>query len=292
MREMPVYRSMKICSRRDAETQSEYLGLGFLSAAPRLCASYSWSGTARSKDGRSWILSASIVTSTGIRCVLTRVSPLARRSLLAALFIALIATAIVRGENPTTQPAQSDLDFLLSKSSGLATQPTTTPTTEPSSPIQSGATADSRQGMIVLSSGDKLHGEIAHTQRKPIRIWVEADKEYKDVQFASIRAIDVRVVWERLEKEWNFKESGSDVKVYSGKTYPAREMQYQITLDNGKTITGGVSEPLYLLAPDGSVTYVLHKRDKGELGQSLDELVYVKHVEFGDEPPTTQPRKD
>jgi len=206
--------------------------------------------------------------------------------------IVCVVAAIVRAENATTQPAQSDLDFLLSKSPVIATQPTTAPATEPASPLHSGATADARLGTIVLSDGNKLHGKIAHTQRKPIRIWVEADKEYKDLQFAAIRMIDAKVVWERIEKEWNFKESGSDVKVYSGKTYPAREMQYEITLNNGKTITGGVSEPLYLLTPDGSVTYVLHKRDKGELGQSLDELVYVKHVEFGEETSATQPRKD
>jgi hypothetical protein len=208
------------------------------------------------------------------------------------LMIVCVVATIAHGENPTTQPTQSDLEFLLSKSPVVATQPTTVPTTEPSFPLRSGVTADARQGTILLSSGGNLHGKIAHTQRKPVRIWVEADKEYQDVQFASIRTIDAKVVWERLEKEWNFKESGSDVKAYSGKTYPAREMQYEITLDNGKTITGAVSEPLYLLTPDGSVTYILHKRDKGELGQSLDDLVFVKHVDFGEETSTTQPRKD
>ena len=136
--------------------------------------------------------------------------------------------------------------------------------------------------MMVLSNGEKIHGLIAHTARKPVRIWVEEEKEYKDVPFALVQSIDAKVVWERQEKEWHFKESGSDIKEYSGKEYPAREMQYQVTLKSGKTITGGVVEPLYLIMPDGNVTYVLHKRDKGELGQSLDELVYVKHVEFDD----------
>ncbi len=122
-----------------------------------------------------------------------------------------------------------------------------------------------------------------------MRVWVEAQKEYKDLPFASIQSIDAQVVWEREEQEWHFKESGSDIKEYSGKTYPARETQYQITLNSGKTITGGVAEPLYLMTPDGHETYALHKRDKGELGQSLDELVYVKHVEFENSGATTKP---
>jgi hypothetical protein len=216
----------------------------------------------------------------GVGCVQLR--------LLAVLLMAMTATAVTRGDGPSTQPTQSDLDFLLSKSSGLSTQPADAPTTQPSSPLQSISTTDARQGTIVLSNGGKITGKIAHTQRKPLRVWIEADKEYKDVPFASIQTIDVTVVWEKLEAEWNFKESGSDIKVYSGKSYPARETQYQIILKNGKTITGGVVVPLYVETPDGSVTYVLHKRDKGDIGQSLDQLVYVKHVEFEDDPTTMQ----
>jgi hypothetical protein len=205
-----------------------------------------------------------------------------------ALSLLLLTAVTTRSEVPSTQPAQSDLDFLLSKSSDIATQPAASPATNPSSPLQLAVADGARQGTMILSSGEKITGGFAHTLRKPLRIWVEADKEFKDVPFASVQSIDAKVMWERLEAEWNFKESGSDVKVYSGKSYPAREMQYQITLKNGKTITGGVVEPLYLITPEGSVTYALHKRDKGELGQSLDQLVYVKHAEFEDAP-TTQP---
>jgi predicted secreted acid phosphatase len=143
--------------------------------------------------------------------------------------------------------------------------------------------------MMLLSNGEKIYGMMSHTQRKPVRIWVEEQKQYKDIPFALIRSIDAQVIWERQEKEWHFKESGSDIKEYSGKEYPARDTQYQITLKNRKVITGAVDEPIYLATKDGNVTFILHKRDKGELGQTLDELVYVKHVEFDDAVPATQP---
>jgi len=210
-----------------------------------------------------------------------------------ALLAATTAAAATQADNSTTQPAQSDLDFLLSQSRGApATQPgnqADAPASQPASPFDSTRPEGARQGMMLLSNGEKIHGLLAHTARKPMRIWVEEQKAYRDVPFALVQSIDAQVVWERQEKEWHFKESGSDIKEYSGKTYPARDTEYQITLKNGKTITGAVVEPLYLVMRDGSVTYALHKRDKGDLGQSLDELVYVKHVEFDDAPATTQP---
>jgi hypothetical protein len=198
------------------------------------------------------------------------------------------------GAGPATQPGQSDLDFLLSQSKAAATQPAdgdVGPTTHPVSPFNSDLTDGAREGTILLSDGKKIHGLIAHTQRKPVRIWIAEASEYKDVPFASIRSIQAKVVWERDEKEWHFKESGSDVKEYSGKTYPARATEYVVTLDDGTTVSGGVVEPLYLLSGDGPVTFALHKRDKGETGQTLDQLVYVKQVDFAGGSPATQPAK-
>jgi hypothetical protein len=280
---MPVRGPMEIISRRGAEAQSEDLYLDLHSAPLRLWAR----------------LLCGLTRTARLSCKLPACSVPSRlearitgdRYWISAAIVALLGFSVIaaRADTPATQPSQSDLDFLLSKSSDVATQPTDVPTTEPSSPLQSAVNADARQGTILLSNGEKITGKIAHTQRKPFRIWVEADKEFKDVPFASIQSIDAIVIWEKLEAEWNFKESGSDIKVYSGKTYPARETQYQFTLKKGKTLTGGVVEPLYVATPDGSVTYALHKRDKGDLGQTLDQLTYVKHVEFTDDPPATQP---
>jgi hypothetical protein len=206
----------------------------------------------------------------------------------AALTIWLLAAG------PATQPSQSDLDFLLSQPNAAATQPAggdAGATTRPASPFDSQATDGAREGTMLMSNGEKIHGLIAHTQRKPVRIWVAEEGEYKDVAFASIRSIQAKVVWERDEKEWHFKESGSDVKEYSGKTYPARATEYVVTLDDGTAIAGGVVEPLYLLTSDGPVTFALHKRDKGEVGQTLDQLVYVKQVDFAEGSAATQPAK-
>ena len=155
-----------------------------------------------------------------------------------------------------------------------ATQPTTTPLA-----LRGGENDDAREGTIELSDGKTIRGRIATTAEKPVRVWVEAEKQYEDIPFSMIKTIEASVVWERDEREWRFKASGSDVKEYSGKTYPARETSYKITLSDGQTFEGGVVAPLYVTDADGATkTYVLHKRDKGEVGQTLGQLVYVKRV--------------
>lgn len=113
-----------------------------------------------------------------------------------------------------------------------------------------------------------------------MRIWDDEKKEYRDVPFKLIRSMEAKVLWERDEREWKFKASGSDIKEYSGKTYPARETQYIVTLVNGQTITGGIAAPIYLDTPNGQKVFVLHKRDKGEVGQALKDLVYVQKIEL------------
>jgi hypothetical protein len=165
--------------------------------------------------------------------------------------------------------------------SQATTKPTTTrPTTAPSSPLIERGSNSSRAATITLSDGTKLTGPLTTTPGKPLRVYIEETKEYFDVAIEDIASMKAEVVWERDEKEWQFKLSGSDEKIYSGKTYPARETRYTIKTLDGKEIAGSIAAPLYLKQADESKTLVLHKRDKGEVGQALKQLVYVKQVQF------------
>jgi hypothetical protein len=198
----------------------------------------------------------------------------------------LLSMSISQAAKPTTQPARdSSMDSILGFSkSAPATQPAAM--TEPAAvaaPLKNQDDADeSLPGEITLSNGKKIKGKIATTPEKPIRIWVEAEKDYQDIPLSMIATAEAELVWERDEKEWNFKESGSDIKVYSGRTYPARETKYKLTLTDGTIIEGGIVAPLYVTTEDGKIsTYVLYKRDKGEIGQTLADRPYVKKVALG-----------
>jgi hypothetical protein len=182
---------------------------------------------------------------------------------------------------PTTDPSMDSILGLSQKApttqADVATQPAAAPTLKSENGPDLG-----RAGVIELSDGTKIKGHITSTPEKPIRVWVESEKQYEDVPIDQVDSVEVKVLWERDEKEWNFKESGSDIKVYSGRTYPARQVQYKFSLTDGTTVEGDVVAPLIVSTADGkSKTYVLYKRDKGDIGQTLKDRPYVKTVTFG-----------
>lgn len=182
-----------------------------------------------------------------------------------------------------TRPADPTMDWLLDQTAP-ATQPSTQPasTTQPTSPFADRKAAGQRAGAILLSDGTEIAGTVSSTPGKPIRVWDDQEKRYLDLPVESIANVEAKILWERDEPEWRFKESGHDEKVYTGKTYPARELQYTFTLLNGQVITGGAVAPVYVDTGRATKQYVLHKRDKGEVGKTLAELVYVKRITFKD----------
>ena len=189
----------------------------------------------------------------------------------------------------TTQPATQStssqdpfMDWLLSR--GPVTQPVAAATapagTQPSNPFLAELSKEGQNGIITLSDGRRISGFITTTAEQPIRVWDEAAKQYHDLPLMTILTIKAKVIAEGQEQEWNFEKGGSDVKIYTGKSYPTRETQYEVTLTNGQTVTGGIAAPLYIKTAKGSELFILHKTDKGTVGQSLDDLVYVKSVEL------------
>ena len=199
--------------------------------------------------------------------------------------VLVIFLAFAAATQPATSPSDSEMDWILSNT-GPTTAPS--PTTEPipttlPSVLTGGPTAtDARPGTILLSDGTTIQGKLSTTLDQALRLWSDEDKQYHDIPFSLVQSIEVQVVWERMEDEWKFKESGSDIKEYSGKQYPARETAYTITTTDGDKITGGVVAPLYVDTPTGRRLFVLHKRDKGDVGQSLKDLVYVQSVKFAE----------
>jgi hypothetical protein len=188
----------------------------------------------------------------------------------------IVAAAAIE---PATKPSDPAADWMLAQAT---TKPATTrATTAPSLPLIERDSKSPRVATITFSDGAKLTGPLGTTPGKPLRVYVDETKEYIDVPIDEVASLKAEVVWERDEKEWQFKLSGSDEKVYSGKTYPARETKYTIKSVDGKEVSGSIAAPLYLKQGEESKTLVLHKRDKGEVGQILKQLIYVKEVQFG-----------
>ncbi len=187
---------------------------------------------------------------------------------------------------PATVPAPADpsMDWLMQQAKpASAPQPVTRPSQTQVNPLTAKSQSDGyRQATMTLSDGRQITGRFATTSGQPVRVYDPEKKDYRDVPYVLIRSLEAKVLWERMQEEWHFKDSGSDIREFNGKSYPVHELHYILTLSNGQTVTGVVVTPLYLEHPDGDKLFALHKRDKGQIGQTLKDLVYVKKVEFAD----------
>jgi len=156
---------------------------------------------------------------------------------------------------------------------------------------------DAVPGYVETSDGKVYPGLIYMTRDKRLKLYDDQLQRQREIPLRVVKQIDCQVKKEWMEKEWRFKELALDEKMYTGREYPAREYLHTITLQDGRQITGPLAEIIYVKPympkPEpGSKTYqpeaepmrfILYKRHKGEIGQSLKSLVYVKSIKLGEE---------
>jgi hypothetical protein len=155
----------------------------------------------------------------------------------------------------------------------------------PPSPFERGdvlARRDAVPGFIELSSGRKVPGKICTTRGRRLKVFNLDRQAYEFVPVPALERIEAVVEWERIEREWRFKEAGNPEKVYSGREYPARKIAWRLTLRNGHVITGHIlGQPLYVAREGEPERWILHDRQKGDVGTTLEALLYIRRVEFG-----------
>lgn len=143
---------------------------------------------------------------------------------------------------------------------------------------------DAVAGCIELSDGTKRPGRIYTTRAKRLKIYNLKRKIYEFVAVPACKRIEGVVEWERLDREWRFKEAGNTEKVYTGRAYPLRMHSWRLTLRNDHEILGHIlGQPLYVVHDGKAERFILHKRDKGPKGAKLEDLVYVRRVVLGQE---------
>ena len=144
---------------------------------------------------------------------------------------------------------------------------------------------DAVPGYIETSDGKIFPGRIYLTRDARFRIYDEQLKRHRDVPLRVVKKIEATVQKEWMEKEWRFREAADWTKVYTGRSYPSRIYVHTIELKDGRKLTGPLSALVYLQPGEGgrSKKFILHKRQKGEVGKSLDELIYVKRIVLGED---------
>jgi hypothetical protein len=155
---------------------------------------------------------------------------------------------------------------------------------------------DAVSGYIELSDGSIHPGLVYLTRNKRLKLADEQSQRQREVPLSAVKQIDCTIKKQWLEKEWKFKELAKDEKMYTGRLYPVREYEHTITLNDGRTIGGGLSEIVYVEPIDNNTAkpgasrpeikaeqFILNKRNKGEIGEDLHSLVYVKSIKLGKE---------
>lgn len=140
----------------------------------------------------------------------------------------------------------------------------------------------------MFSDGKRRTGLLWLTPGKRLTIFDRAQQTYREFTLQELVAIRVDPEQEVVERVWRWKENASNEKVFTGETYPWRLCVTTLTVRDAEgkqaTVTGDLSAALYLEEKPGEkpVRVLLYRRQKGETGQALSDLVYVTAVNFED----------
>jgi hypothetical protein len=142
---------------------------------------------------------------------------------------------------------------------------------------------DALPGYLELSDGSIRPGQIFLTREKRLIIADEQSQRQREIPLSAVKQIDSSIKKEWMEKEWKFKELTKDEKMFTGRSYPAREYVHTIRLNDGRKITGDLSAIVYVQSKSDAKAeqFILHKRDKGKIGDDLQSLIYVKSIKLG-----------
>jgi len=189
------------------------------------------------------------------------------------------------GADKPAQPA-STLDFWLGQAKPATSQPAGKDANAPAAVNPFGGSAlpfrrpDALPGVIELSNGKQLPGGLYTTIEKPWIVWSEKTKSWRRIDFVVLLSLEAVVEEERMELRWRWKGMGEPEKVYTGQKYPFRRLHWKFKLIDGSVIEGSTKGQPVWVELNGKVAgpFVLHERMKGEDGQTMDQLVYIRKI--------------
>lgn len=149
-----------------------------------------------------------------------------------------------------------------------------------------------RPGRVVFSDGTSAQGRLVFTVGRSLHLVDPATGKGRDVDPADLAAVLARVEDEALERPYTFKTPGKDEKSFGEGRYPLRNLLVTLVLRSGERAEGHLRTTVVRVVgperggaedPDERKV-VLRRQWKGEVGQTLDDLVYAREVRFLDVP--------
>ena len=135
-------------------------------------------------------------------------------------------------------------------------------------------------GAVELSTGERITGEIC-LAADSLYIYNEAQKKQYMISSSEMKTLETVIEKQSMEEKWFFREDGRDVKVYTGEMYPVRYYRTRITFHDGKALEGHIiTKTLYVKTEGGTHRFLLRRKDEGQVGETLEDLPYVRAVLF------------
>ena len=133
---------------------------------------------------------------------------------------------------------------------------------------------------VTFSNGDKTEGEFSLTPGKKLELFDVDKKKRFMIAPEEIVRLAATVEEEKMEQGWMFREEGLKDKIKLPFFYPLRQLLTEITLDSGVTLRGHVNSLFYLEKDGDAKRHLIYTNQKGEKGQALADLLYVKEIAF------------
>jgi hypothetical protein len=171
---------------------------------------------------------------------------------------------------------------------------------------------------VTWSDGRKETGKLSFTPGVPLTVYDLEKKEWANVELSDLARLEAAPRAEKIDREWRWKDYGNDEKVYTGRERPRRWLDHAILLKGGERMKVHVKGTVVYFdtGPDageqkpdrksagsaaekasektnekpGKVAVpklvrrrlIIRQYDRGDWGDTLESLVYVKHIEIGE----------
>ncbi len=145
--------------------------------------------------------------------------------------------------------------------------------------------SDAVPGKLVRSDAKVHRGGIFLTRDKRLELYCDSEKKWHNLKLKDIKSIKWEIEFEKQEREWRWKQSGSDVKVYTGREKVDRRYKAVVVKNDCTKIEGHLRGTVVYVQPAKGKRqkFFVYWNHPGDFDQKPEDLIYTSEIHFGDE---------
>jgi len=151
--------------------------------------------------------------------------------------------------------------------------------------LQAAAAQDPAWAAVTLSNGERHEGIFSLTEGRRLEIFDGRASRRLRLDSSEIARVSATPEEEKMEQAWMFREESDHARILLPWKYPLRRLRTEVTVVSGDTFQGRVVGCVfYLENGDERRRFLLTSDQKGEKGQTLEDLTYVKQIVLPNRP--------